>query len=82
MGGLFELLGFLPLEYQRAATGWRPTSGQFQERHPPYHCHPRGWGHDHTSTPNTDLLRPVPGLQCIPRQFLITGTLFAMGRKG
>ena len=44
MAGLFELLGFLPLEYHRAATRWRPTSGQFQERHPPHHRHPRGRG--------------------------------------
>ena len=82
MAGLFELLGFLPLEYQRAAARWRPTSGQSKERHPLDHRHRRGWGHDHTSTPNTHLLRPVSGLQGIPRRFLITGTIFAMGRKG
>ena len=44
MAGLFELVGFLPLEYQRAATRWGPASRQFQEGHPLDHRHHRGRG--------------------------------------
>ena len=36
----------------------------------------------HPTRPNTRFPGPVSGLQSIPRRFLITGTLFAMGKKG
>ena len=65
-----------------AAARWGPASGQFQERHTHNHAHRHGGGLEHRFPSHLLSRGRRPGLQGIPRRFLITRTILAMGRKG
>ena len=83
MAGLFELVGFLPLEYQRAAARLKPTSGQSQERRTPNHLHRRGRGLEHASnSPNTYFLGLVSGAARYPERVPHHRDPLRHGQKG